>query len=307
MPQENIKKVHQSYIFKEKANVVQYALHKGNLRAAANKFHCLEGGDRKSFFLDKEVQLYRWISEMYNAALAIIYNSLKFEMLRIISEIASKSNDLKKKQLAIIFKDQRWAKTKASPPPGVIVFFHEKDWIDEPDMLSWANNYIEDYSVKKKLQENNNDLVVIPSRLTSVCQLLDVSINYPFKVAFCNHWHKWMINGGSGKTKKGNLKHTELHIVCEWVLITWAEIDPEIIRHAFCKCSISNAINGSENSEIYHNKILDNKMNKANENNPDMDSGDSGDSGENEEDFENKKNDNAMIKENEDVLLFTIN
>ncbi|CAG8694310.1 3179_t:CDS:1, partial [Dentiscutata heterogama] len=57
------------------------------------------------------------------------------------------------------------------------------------------------------------------------------------------------------------------------------------------------------NSEIYHDKILDNKTNEANENNPDMDSGDSG---ENEEDFEDKENDDATIEENEDVLLFTI-
>ncbi|CAG8542462.1 11034_t:CDS:2 [Dentiscutata heterogama] len=33
--EENIKKVHQSYTLKEKANVVQYAFCEGNLRAAA--------------------------------------------------------------------------------------------------------------------------------------------------------------------------------------------------------------------------------------------------------------------------------
>ncbi|CAG8527358.1 4883_t:CDS:2, partial [Scutellospora calospora] len=98
--------------------------------------------------------------------------------------------------------------------------------------------------VKKKLQENNNDLVVISGRLT------------------------FMTNGRSGKTKKENLKCAKLHIVYR-----------------------------SEDSEIYHDKILDNKTNEANKNNPDIDSGDSN---ENEEDFEDKENDNAMIKENED-------
>ncbi|CAG8844884.1 7848_t:CDS:1, partial [Racocetra persica] len=108
MPQENIKKVRQSYTLKEKANVVRYALREGNLRAAAkfdldktqvgrwvtklkgkldevdhSKSRRLEGGGRKSFFPDEEVQLYRWISEMRSAALAVTYNSLKFEMLRI--------------------------------------------------------------------------------------------------------------------------------------------------------------------------------------------------------------------------------
>ncbi|CAG8561003.1 12959_t:CDS:2, partial [Racocetra fulgida] len=80
------------------------------------------------------------------------------------------------------------------------------------------------------------------------------------------------------------------------------EIDPEIIRRAFRKCSISNAMNGLEDSEIYHDEILDN-TNEANENNPDMDSDDLG---ENEEDFEYKENHDATIEENEDVLLFTI-
>ncbi|CAG8706650.1 15382_t:CDS:2, partial [Cetraspora pellucida] len=210
MPQKNIKKVCQSYTLKEKANVVRYALHEGNLRAAAkfdldktqvgrwvtklkgklnevdhSKSCRLEGGGRKSFFPNEEVQLYRWISEMCSIALAVTYNSLKFEMLRIISEMASKSNDLKKKQLAI----------------------------------------------------------------------------------------------------------------CEWVLTAWAKIDPEIIRHAFRKCSISNAMDRLEDSEIYHDEIFDNKTNEANENNPDMDSGNFD---ENEEDFEDKENDDATIEENED-------
>ncbi|CAG8542481.1 11035_t:CDS:2, partial [Dentiscutata heterogama] len=41
------------------------------------------------------------------------------------------AGDLTVEQI-VIFKGQRWAKIKASPPPGVIVFFHEKGWIDEP-------------------------------------------------------------------------------------------------------------------------------------------------------------------------------
>ncbi|CAG8846744.1 9855_t:CDS:2, partial [Gigaspora margarita] len=75
------------------------------------------------------------------------------------------------------------------------------------------------------------------------------------------------------------------------------EINPEIIRGAFYKCSISNAIDGSEDNEIYYNKILDNKTDEAKENNSDMDSGDSDKS---EEDFEDKENLDATIKENED-------
>ncbi|CAG8655837.1 8480_t:CDS:1, partial [Scutellospora calospora] len=81
------------------------------------------------------------------------------------------------------------------------------------------------------------------------------------------------------------------------------EIDPEIIHYTFCKYSISNTIDRLKDSKIYHDEILDNKTNEANENNSDIDSGDSN---ENEEDFEDKENNNIMIKENENVLLFTI-
>ncbi|CAG8803522.1 24101_t:CDS:2, partial [Cetraspora pellucida] len=259
---ENIKKVRHSYTLKEKANVVRYALREGNLRATAK------------FDLDK-TQVGYWVMKLKGKLDEVNY---------------SKSHRLEG-------VGQRWAKTKASSLPGVIVFFHEKGWMNEPSMLLWANNYIEDCldsqknklsllvfdsfrvyitnAIKKKLQENNNDLVVISGRLTSVCQLLDVSINCPFKVA----------------------------LLCEWVLATWAEIDPKIIHHAFRKCSISNIMDKSEDSEIYHDKILDNKTNEANENNPNMDSGNFG---KNEEDFKDKENNDATIEENKDVLLFTI-
>ncbi|CAG8852622.1 21086_t:CDS:1, partial [Gigaspora margarita] len=80
-------------------------------------------------------------------------------------------------------------------------------------------------------------------------------------------------------------------------------INSEIIHHAFHKCSISNAIDGLEDGEIYYNEILDNKIDKAKKNNSDMDFGDSDKSKEN---FENEENLDATIEENKDVLLFTI-
>ncbi|CAG8837997.1 18778_t:CDS:2, partial [Gigaspora margarita] len=183
MPQKIIKKVRQSYTFKEKANVVQYALREGNIRATIK------------FDLDK-IQVGCWVMKLKDKldeiehsksrclkALAITYNSLKFEMLRIISEMASKSNDLEKRQLA------------------------NKSF--RPQLYSRA---------------------------------------------------------------KGGLR---LRVLFLLVIATWAEINPEIICHAFCKCSISNTIDGSEDSEIYYDEILDNKTDEAKENNSDMDSGNS--------------------------------
>ncbi|CAG8524457.1 592_t:CDS:2 [Racocetra fulgida] len=99
MSQEIIKKGCQSYTFKEKANVVQYALHESNLRSTTkfgldktqvglwvmklkdklneidhSKSCHLEGSGRERFFPDKEAQLYRWMSEMKDSE--IYYNEI---------------------------------------------------------------------------------------------------------------------------------------------------------------------------------------------------------------------------------------
>ncbi|CAG8793992.1 19762_t:CDS:2, partial [Dentiscutata erythropus] len=248
-------------------------------------------------------------------------------------------------QQLLNFQCQRWSKTKPPSSSGVIVFFHEKGWMNEPDMLAWTDSYIEGCSggqknepsllvfdsfkahltdaVKAKLHENNNDLVVIPSGLTSVCQLLDVSINQSFKVALCHYWHKWMAKGGSGKTKKGNLKRAELHIICEWVLSAWAGIDPEIIRHAFRKCSISNTMDRSEDDEIYCDEILSNESEEICQDKPChisdeqnitiIDSSDEEDCDaiidkDNNHDaiIDEEEGHDITIVENEEVLVFTI-
>ncbi|CAG8703970.1 18247_t:CDS:2 [Cetraspora pellucida] len=130
MTKETIKKkVHQSYTIQEKVIVVRYALRESNTKAAAKfgldksqvgrwvtklkdqlsevghkKFRRLVGGSRKEFFPKEEARLYAWIVEMRNAALAVTYNSLKLEMLRIVSETALKSHELAKRQLASSFK-----------------------------------------------------------------------------------------------------------------------------------------------------------------------------------------------------------
>ena len=44
-------------------------------------------------------------------------------------------------------------------------------------------------SVKEKFNKYNIDLTVISSELTSICQLLNVAINKPFKDNFCKKWH----------------------------------------------------------------------------------------------------------------------
>lgn len=230
----------------------------------------------------------------------------------------------------VIFKGKRWPTTKKTPPPpsGVIIAFHEKGWMDESGMLVWAESYAKDRpgsqqkepallvfdsfkghltdTVKEEIKKHNTDLVVIPGGLTSICQPLDVSINRPFKVALRRHWHAWMASGNVEKTKQGNLKRAELRTVCEWVLAAWAEIDPEIIRRAFLKCSISNAMDGSEDNAIYDDEIYNSGENDKNEDQVNEENVESEENEKSEND-ESSIDDNMIIDEVEDVVCLLNN
>ncbi|CAB4419022.1 unnamed protein product [Rhizophagus irregularis] len=56
-------------------------------------------------------------------------------------------------------------------------------------------------NVKVKFKQHNFQLAIISTGLTSVCQLLDVLINKPFKDNLQKEWHEWMYKGGSGVTE----------------------------------------------------------------------------------------------------------
>lgn len=44
-----------------------------------------------------------------------------------------------------------------------------------------------------------------------------------------------------------------LQDVVQWKANVWQDLDPEIIPRGFLKCSISNALDGSQNDEIWNN------------------------------------------------------
>ena len=51
-------------------------------------------------------------------------------------------------------------------------------------------------------------------------------------------------------TRGGRLKKPSITLWCEWIVKAWNEIDTAIINKAFKKCSIFNALDGSEDSMI---------------------------------------------------------
>ena len=82
-------------------------------------------------------------------------------------------------------------------------------------------------SVKKQLHKMNTELV-IPNRLTSVLQPMDVSINKPFKDRLRQQYLTWISDPARQLTETGKIKSASPSEAARWVSAAWKTI-PESI------------------------------------------------------------------------------
>uniref|UniRef100_K7GCQ4 HTH CENPB-type domain-containing protein n=1 Tax=Pelodiscus sinensis TaxID=13735 RepID=K7GCQ4_PELSI len=158
-------------------------------------------------------------------------------------------------------------------PNTVHVSVHPKGWIDEPLMLDWLQmvwvkrpgglmrkrslmvldafwcHHMK--SVKKRLQQDKTDLAIIPGGMTKILQPLDVTVNKPMKDALRRKWNTWLWEGEHTFTASGCMKTPTLQDLTQWIADVWVELDPAIIRKGFLKCSIFNAMDGSEDDSLW--------------------------------------------------------
>ena len=100
-------------------------------------------------------------------------------------------------------------------------------------------------SIRKKLGETNTDVAIIPGDLTSQLQPLDVSLNKPFKGIL------WTAGDKDHElTPGGRLKRPSITLWCRWVLTAWEKVATAIVIKSFKKCSISNALDGTEDGML---------------------------------------------------------
>ena len=104
---------------------------------------------------------------------------------------------------------------------------------------------------KTLAHELDTDLVYNPSGCTSIAQPLDVSINRPFKVKLQDSWVAWRRTTNT-RTPQGNLRQPTRQEVLMWTSKACNSISENIIIHAFLRCGIANALNGSESDKICH-------------------------------------------------------
>ena len=173
----------------------------------------------------------------------------------------------------IIFKRKTLPKG-VTWPSGVVVRCQDKGWMNDALTVDWiktvwgkrpgallkkksllvldAFRCHKSQNVKEMLKKDlGTTLAIIPGGMTSVLQPLDVSINKPMKVMLQRRWNDWYSSGDHTFTPSGNMRKPTLLDVCTWVNDSWEELDPQIIVRAFKKCSISNALDGTEDDELW--------------------------------------------------------
>ena len=97
-------------------------------------------------------------------------------------------------------------------------------------------------------------VVVIPPKMTSVLQHLDILLNSSFKAALRSDWLDWLINGPKEMTAKKYRRRPSYQAVLDMVLKAVHSLSPESIRKSFRVCGI--ATEGEKVPENELNKRL---------------------------------------------------
>lgn len=172
----------------------------------------------------------------------------------------------------IVFK-RKTLPAKEEFPKTVIVRAHENGWmtaamVEEWIRLVWQRRpgallcrdsllVLDSYSghltdgVKAALSRGGTDLAIIPGGMTSQLQPLDVAINKPFKSRVRKYYTDWLTEQDHELTPAGRIKRASLSQVAKWVAAAWEDIPAEMIVRSFRKCSISNALDGTEDSALW--------------------------------------------------------
>ena len=107
--------------------------------------------------------------------------------------------------------------------------------------------------VSKSLRYNcATKVLMIPPKMTSVQQPLDVSLNSSFKAALRRGWLDWLINGPKEMNAKGYRRRPSYQAVVDMVLKAVHSHSPESIKKSFRVCGIA----------ADEEKVLENELNE---------------------------------------------
>lgn len=116
-------------------------------------------------------------------------------------------------------------------------------------MLVW-NSFHQTDSGEGLLTPKNFDLAFIPSSLTLALQAPNKYLNMPFKTRDPAQYQDWMGNGPFIRKEVGTEERTCVEVGKQTV----AGNPAELVIKSFLSCSISNALDGTENDAVYEEK-----------------------------------------------------
>ena len=94
-------------------------------------------------------------------------------------------------------------------------------------------------------------MAVIPCGLTPVLQPLKKYLNKPFKTRVRTQYQAWIVTGPFTYTPSGKKQAPSKDLVLQWVKKAWQEIPAELVIRSLKTCSISNALDGTEDDAVY--------------------------------------------------------
>ena len=101
---------------------------------------------------------------------------------------------------------------------------------------------------------------MIPGGPTCILQPLNVIINHPFKAE--KFWCECMIDGPHTYIPTGRQRQCDMSLICKWIVQVWVSISKQTIINVFLKCCISNALDRSQDDQIWK----DDCMNQSDDN-----------------------------------------
>ena len=107
---------------------------------------------------------------------------------------------------------------------------------------------LDSYKLHKATEALKKEVSYIPGGCTSLVQLMDISVNKPFKGYIKEQWTQYMAADDTrDKTPRRNLTWQDIIF---WVCTAWNLIQPEIAERSFLRCGIANALDRSEDREF---------------------------------------------------------
>ena len=95
-------------------------------------------------------------------------------------------------------------------------------------------------------------MVPVNEGITAWCNALDVLVNRTFKIEYGKEQWQYFTSAGAMKTKSGNFSMPSILTVCGWIRRALDRVKPELIRRAFLKAGVTNALDGTEDDFVFH-------------------------------------------------------